>query len=151
MRFREAKEAFQALQRDVNQLPLRREHRQMWREKFNALWEQLQATGKSQREAAQQRQVDGKRKLEEALLKVEAFIVRKEQDLKASEARMNDARWDEVDPIEKQLKRDQDALKDSRRRQAELKAKLDDNRKKRSYEAPKPADPAAAGRPSADP
>lgn len=130
-RFREAKDTFQALQRDVNQLPLRREHRQQWRDKFNTLWEQLQANGKAQREAAQQRQVDGRRKLEEALLKVESFIARKEQDLQVSEARMSDAHWHEVDPIEKQVQRDKHALEDARRRQSELKAKLEDNRSRK--------------------
>lgn len=139
-RFREAKDAFQALQREVNQLPLRRDQRQQWREKFNELWEQLQASGKTQREAAQQRQVEGRRKLEEALSKVESFINRKEQDLKAAEARMGEAHWHEVDPIEKQVKRDRDALEDARRRQRELKAKLEDNGRRRGQQSPKPSE-----------
>ncbi|PKL75437.1 MAG: hypothetical protein CVV27_15395 [Candidatus Melainabacteria bacterium HGW-Melainabacteria-1] len=130
-RYREAKETFQALQREVNQLPLRRDQRAQWRERFNQLWEQLQTQGKAQRETAQQRNLDGQRKLTEALLRVESFIARKEEDLKASEARMDGAHWHEVDPIEKQVKRDKDALEDARRRQAELKAKIEDaqNRK----------------------
>lgn len=136
LRFREAKDTFQALQRNVNQLPLRRDHRQQWREKFNTLWEQLQANGKVQREAAQQRQADGRRKLEEALGKVESFIARKEQDIQSAEARMGDAHWHEVDPIEKQLHRDKDALADARRRHAELTAKLDDPRNRRGKAQP---------------
>lgn len=131
LRFREAKDAFQTLQRYVNQLPLRREQRQQWREKFNQLWEQLQAKGREQREAAQQRQADGKRRLEEALSKVEAFISRKEQDVQSAEARMSEAHWHEVDPIEKQLARDKAALIDARRRQTELSAKLDDSRNRK--------------------
>lgn len=125
-RFREAKEAFQALQRDVNQLPLRRDQRTQWRDRFNGLWEQLQASGKTQREAAQLRNADGQKRLEEALQRVETFITRKEEDLKTAEARMQDAHWHEVDPIEKQVARDKDALEDARRRQADLKAKIED-------------------------
>lgn len=125
-RFREAKDIFQALQREVNQLPLRRDQRAQWRERFNQLWEQLQAKGKEQRAAAQARNVDGVRKLEEALQKVEVFISRKEEDLKGAEARMEGAHWHEVDPIEKQVQRDRDALEDAKRRQGELKAKLED-------------------------
>ncbi len=125
-RFREAKEAFQALQREVNQLPLRRDQRTQWRDRFNQLWEQLQANGKAQREAAQQRNADGQKRLEEALQRVETFIHRKEEDLKTAEARMQDAHWHEVDPIEKQVSRDKDALEDARRRQADLKAKIED-------------------------
>ncbi|HEY9840814.1 MAG TPA: hypothetical protein V6D23_10190 [Candidatus Obscuribacterales bacterium] len=138
-RFREAKDIFQALQRDVNQLPLRRDQRSQYREKFNGLWELLQVAGKAQREASQQRQVEGRRKLEEALSKVESFIARKEQDLKAAEARMGDAHWHEVDPIEKQVQRDKDALEDARRRQTELKAKLEDAGRRKEGREPRAA------------
>lgn len=127
-RFREAKESFQALQKEVNQLPLQREARAKFRERFNTLWEQLQAQGKQQREAAQQRRAEGLRKLEDALHRVESFIVRKEQEIKQQEQRAQEAHWNEVDPLEKQLAKDKEALEDSRRRQSELKAKIEDAR-----------------------
>lgn len=130
-RYREAKESFQALQREANQLPLRREQRQQVQEKFNSLWEQLQIKGKTQREAAQQRRADGIRKLEDALHRVESFILHKEQDIKHQEERSQAAHWNEVDPIERQLQKDRAALDDAKRRQSELTAKLEDARTKK--------------------
>lgn len=130
-RYREAKESFQALQREANHLPLRREQRQQVQERFNSLWEQLQVKGKSQREAAQQRRADGIRKLEDALHRVESFILHKEQDIKHQEERSQAAHWNEVDPIERQLQKDRAALDDAKRRQSELNAKLEDARNRK--------------------
>ena len=125
-----AREQFQVKQKQVNQMPLWREQRQRFHQRFNALWTELQARSKSLREDRQQRQEEGLQKLEEALEYTKKLVARKEEDNKVNEDRYNQARWHEVDPIEKHLQRSRKELDQALRKQRELEYKLADARKR---------------------
>lgn len=121
---REVRETFKSCQKQVNSLPMRRQQRQQYREQFDVLWQKLQARSQQDRENRKQRHVDGKRKMEEALERVEGFIKAKSDDVAQLQERMSNVHWDEVDRLEKQLKKSEASLKDAKRRQRDLQKKL---------------------------
>lgn len=125
---RRAREIFKESQSQVNQMPLWRETRQRFQQAFNELWKELQLRSREQREASQQRQEAGLQKLEDALSRVELLLERKREDLHHHEERMQEAHWNEVDPLERQQQRLQADVADAERRQQELQAKIADAR-----------------------
>ena len=125
---KDAREVFKEKQTAVNALPLWRQQRQVFRKKFNALWQSLQERNKASRGERQERQVQGLQRLEEALERVNLLVTQKQESLAVQEQRLNEAHWSEVDPIERQLARDERDLKSALRRQKELLAKVEDAR-----------------------
>lgn len=125
---KDARNTFKDMQTAVNALPLWRQQRQVFRKKFNALWQQLQEKNKASQGERQQRQTDGLQRLEEALERVNLLVAQKTESLDLQEQRLNDAHWSEVDPIERQFNRDERDLKSALRRQKELLAKVADAR-----------------------
>lgn len=127
-----ARETFQTCQKQVNQLPLRREQRQQYHQRFDGLWKQLQQRSQQHRAERQQRQAEGLKRLEEALQRVESFIQRVEPELELQEQQLQEAHWHEAGSLEKQVQRNRDALEDAQRRRREIQAKLDDARQRSS-------------------
>lgn len=127
-----AREAFQSCQKQINQLPLRREQRQHYHQHFDGLWKQLQQRSQQHRAERQQRQAEGLKRLEEALQRVESFIQRVEPELNLQEQQLQEAHWHEAGSLEKQVQRNRDALEDAQRRRREIQAKLDDARQRSS-------------------
>ncbi len=133
---REAREQFKSLQRAVNELPLWRQQRQVFRKRFNELWQTLQDRSKAFRSERQQRQSDGLQRLEEALERVNQLVKQKTEAVEFQEERLNQAHWSEVDPIERQFNREERDLKSALRRQKELTAKIEDARKRLAKQTP---------------
>lgn len=125
---KDARQVFKEKQTAVNALPLWRQQRQVFRKKFNTLWQALQERSKASRGERQERQVQGLQRLEEALEHVNKLVAQKQESLAIQEQRLNEAHWSEVDPIERQLARDERDLKSALRRQKELLAKVEDAR-----------------------
>lgn len=133
---KDSRQVFKDKQTAVNQLPLWRQQRQVFRKKFNGLWQILQERSKATRGERQQRQVQGLQRLEEALMRVNTLVAQKTESLEFQEQRLNEAHWSEVDPIERQLARDERDLKSALRRQKELMAKVEDARSRLPQEKP---------------
>jgi hypothetical protein len=125
---KDVRNTFKDMQTAVNALPLWRQQRQVFRKKFNALWQDLQDKDKASQGERQQRQTDGLQRLEEALERVNVLVAQKNEALDLQEKRLNEAHWSEVDPIERQFNRDERDLKSALRRQKELVAKVADAR-----------------------
>lgn len=125
---KDVRNTFKEMQTAVNALPLWRQQRQVFRKKFNALWQDLQERNKVSQGERQQRQTDGLQRLEEALDRVNLLVTQKTESLDLQEQRLNDAHWSEVDPIERQFNRDERDLKSALRRQKELVEKVADAR-----------------------
>ncbi len=125
---KDVRNTFKDMQTAVNALPLWRQQRQVFRKKFNALWQDLQEKDKTSQGERQQRQTDGLQRLEEALDRVNLLVKQKTESLDLQEIRLNEAHWSEVDPIERQFNRDERDLKSALRRQKELVAKVADAR-----------------------
>lgn len=136
---KDARNAFKDMQTAVNALPLWRQQRQVFRKKFNALWQTLQEKNKVSQGERQQRQTDGLQRLEEALERVNLLVAQKTESLDLQEQRLNDAHWSEVDPIERQFNRDERDLKSALRRQKELLAKVADARARLPKASAEPA------------
>lgn len=137
-----ARENFQTRQQRVNKMPLWREQRQHFHQRFNTLWNELQVRSKGLREERQQRQEDGLHKLAEALERAQVWFKRKEEEFNANQDRYAQAHWHEVDPIEKQLERSRKDLAQAKRQTRELESKIADARKRMK--------PAKAAAPSAE-
>ena len=123
---KDVRNTFKDMQTAVNALPLWRQQRQVFRKKFNALWQDLQERDKASQGERQQRQTEGLQRLEEALDRVNLLVTQKTEALDLQEKRLNEAHWSEVDPIERQFNRDERDLKSALRRQKELVAKVAD-------------------------
>lgn len=132
-----ARQTFIDLQKEVNTLPLRRQDRQVYHEKFDTLWQTLQTRYKQHREEKKERQrqwkerqADGLQRLEAALERVEQLIEKAKADIARNEGEVEESHWMDQDRIQGYLERDKSALKDAERRQQELLEKIADAKRR---------------------